>query len=154
MLVNSLEQLLERTVGGLGYRLADFEYINSGRMLRVFIEKQHEISPGMIAGGTTLDDCASVSRQLQRVLEVEGVEYERLEVSSPGLDRRLKKAADFTRFVGSEAQVRLRQPVNGRRNFVGTVRAVDGERVEFDFDGGRLDFKLADLDRARLVPKP
>jgi ribosome maturation factor RimP len=77
-----------------------------------------------------------------------------LEVSSPGLDRRLKKAADFARFTGCEAQVRLRRPVNGRRNFVGTVRAVDGERVGFDFDGGHLDFELANLDRARLVPKP
>ena len=154
MVVNSLEQLLERTVGGLGYQLADFEYINNGRMLRVFIEKQHEVLPGLISGGTTLDDCASVSRQLQRVLEVEGVDYDRLEVSSPGLDRRLKKAADFARFTGCEAQVRLRRPVNGRRNFVGTVRAVDGERIGFDFDGGHLDFELADLERARLVPKP
>ena len=152
--VNSLEQLLERTVGGLGYQLADFEYVNNGRMLRVFIEKQHEVLPGMSLGGTTLDDCASVSRQLQRVLEVEGVHYDRLEVSSPGLDRRLRKAADFARFTGCEAQVRLRHPVNGRRNFVGTVHAVDGDRVEFVFDGGRLDFELADLDRARLVPKP
>jgi ribosome maturation factor RimP len=154
MVVNSLEQLLERTVGGLGYQLADFEYVNNGRMLRVFIEKQHEVVPGVISGGTTLDDCASVSRQLQRVLEVEGVDYDRLEVSSPGLDRRLKKAADFARFTGCEAQVRLRRPVNGRRNFVGTVRAVDGERVGLDFDGGHLDFELADLERARLVPKP
>ena len=150
---SSLEQLLEGTVRGLGYQLADFEYMNNGRMLRVFIEKQREVSSGMISGGTTLDDCASVSRQLQRVLEVEGVEYDRLEVSSPGLDRRLKKAADFARFAGCKAQVRLRHPVNGRRNFVGTVSAVDGDRVEFDFDGGRLDFELADLDRARLVPK-
>jgi ribosome maturation factor RimP len=154
MVVNSLEQLLERTVGGLGYQLADFEYVNNGRMLRVFIEKQHEVLPGVISGGTTLDDCASVSRQLQRVLEVEGVDYDRLEVSSPGLDRRLKKAADFARFTGCEAQVRLRRPVNGRRNFVGTVRTVDGDRVGFDFDGGHIDFELADLERARLVPKP
>jgi ribosome maturation factor RimP len=87
------------------------------------------------------------------VFEVEGVAYDRLEVSSPGLDRRLKKAADFARFTGCEAHVRLRTPVNGRRNFTGVVRAVDGERVEFDFDGGRLAFELADLDRARLVPK-
>jgi ribosome maturation factor RimP len=154
MVVKSLEQLLERTVGGLGYQLADFEYVNNGRMLRVFIEKQHEVLPGTISAGATLDDCALVSRQLQRVLEVEGVDYDRLEVSSPGLDRKLKKAADFARFTGCEAQVRLRRPVNGRRNFVGTVRAVDGERVGFDFDGGHLDFELADLERARLVPKP
>jgi ribosome maturation factor RimP len=151
---SSLEQLIEHTVGGLGYELADFEYINNGRMLRVFIEKQHEARSGMIPGGTTLDDCASVSRQLQRVLEVEGVDYDRLEVSTPGLDRRLKKAADFARFTGREARVRLRHAVNGRRNFLGTVRAVEGERVEFDFEGGRLDFQLADLERARLVPKP
>jgi len=152
--MNPLEQLLERTLGGLGYQLADFEYINNGRMLRVFIEKQHEVLPGVTSGGTTLDDCASVSRQLQRVLEVEGVDYDRLEVSTPGLDRRLKKAADFARFTGCEARVRLRRAVNGRRNFLGTVRAVDGDRVEFVFDGGRLDFELADLDRARLVPQP
>ena len=152
MVVNALEPLLEHTVGGLGYRLADFEYINNGRMLRVFIEKTHEL--GRSQAGVTLADCESVSRQLQRVLEVEGIEYDRLEVSSPGLDRRLKKAADFARFAGCEARVRLRHPVNGRRNFVGTVRAVEGDRVEFDYDSGRLAFDLADLDRARLVPKP
>ncbi|TMH17129.1 MAG: ribosome maturation factor RimP [Betaproteobacteria bacterium] len=152
MVVNALEPLLEHTVGGLGYRLADFEYINNGRMLRVFIEKTHEL--GRSPAGVTLADCEAVSRQLQRVLEVEGIEYDRLEVSSPGLDRRLKKAADFARFAGCEARVRLRHPVNGRRNFTGTVRAVEGERVEFDYDSGRLTFDLADLDRARLVPKP
>ena len=152
MVVNALEPLLEHTVGGLGFRLADFEYINNSRMLRVFIEKTHEL--GRSPAGVTLADCEAVSRQLQRVLEVEGIEYDRLEVSSPGLDRRLKKAADFARFAGCEARVRLRHPVNGRRNFTGTVRAVEGDRVEFDYDSGRLAFDLADLDRARLVPKP
>jgi ribosome maturation factor RimP len=121
-------------------------------MLRVFIEKIHEL--GRSQTGVTLADCESVSRQLQRILEVEGIEYDRLEVSSPGLDRRLKKAADFARFAGCEARVRLRHPVNGRRNFTGTVRAVEGDRIEFDYDSGRLEFDLADLDRARLVPKP
>jgi ribosome maturation factor RimP len=149
----ALEPLLESTVGGLGYRLADFDYSNHGRMLRVFIEKEHQPGAAGIAEGVTLSDCEAVSRQLQRVLEVEGVRYDRLEVSSPGLDRRLKKAADFARFTGHEAEVRLRQPVNGRRNFTGVVRAVEGDRVEFDFDEGRLAFQLADLDRARLVPK-
>jgi ribosome maturation factor RimP len=121
-------------------------------MLRVFIEKTHEL--GQDPARVTLADCESVSRQLQRVFEVEGIDYDRLEVSSPGLDRRLKKAADFARFTGHEARVRLRHPVNGRRNFVGTVRAVEGERVEFDYDSGRRAFDLADLERARLVPKP
>ncbi|HEY6240502.1 MAG TPA: ribosome maturation factor RimP [Burkholderiales bacterium] len=152
--MSALEALLERTVGLLGYQLADFEYINHGRMLRVFIEKNHEVSASAGQTGITVADCEAVTRQLQRVLEVEGVDYDRLEVSSPGLDRRLKKAADFARFAGREAQVRLRNAVNGRRNFVGVVRGVEGERVEFDFDGGHLAFEMADLDRARLVPKP
>ena len=68
MVVSPLESLLERTVVGLGYGLADFEYINNGRMLRVFIEKIHEIEPDR--AGVTLADCESVSRQLQRVFEV------------------------------------------------------------------------------------
>lgn len=153
MVVIALEPLLERTLEGVGFRLADFEYINNGRMLRVFIEKEYEMAAGA-TGGITIADCESASRQLQRVLEVEGVRYDRLEVSSPGLDRRLKKAADFARFSGREARVRFRHPVSGRRNFTGTVRAVSGERVEFDFDGGRLTFDLADVELARLVPKP
>ena len=151
--MNALERLLETTVGSLGYQLADFDYSNHGRMLRVFIEKEHQYDVGIVGEGITLTDCESVSRQLQRVLDVEGVRYDRLEVSSPGLDRRLKKATDFARFTGHEAEVRLHQPVNGRRNFTGVVRAVEGDRIEFDFDGGRLAFQLADVDRARLVPK-
>jgi ribosome maturation factor RimP len=154
MAVSALEPLVERTVRGLGYELADFEFINNGRMLRVFIERSHEIDSSRGQGGVTVADCEIVSRQLQRVFEVEGVAYDRLEVSSPGLDRRLRKAADFARFTGHEAQVRLRHPLNGRRNFTGVVRAVDGERVELEFEGDRMAFDLTELDRARLVPKP
>jgi ribosome maturation factor RimP len=143
--MSELEQLLERTVAGLGCQLADFDFSNRNRLLRVFIDRQ--------SGGVTLDDCEAVTRQLQRVLPVEGIDYDRLEVSSPGLDRRLKKASDFARFAGHRADVRLRVPVNGRRNFVGTLRGVKGDRVELDFDGGHLDFDLADMDRARLVPE-
>lgn len=153
MVVSALEPLVARTVGVLGYELADLEIINNGRMLRVFIEKSHELQPGAGQAGVTVADCESVSRQLQRVFEVEGIGYERLEVSSPGLDRKLKRAADFVRFTGHEAQVRLRRPVNGRRNFTGIVRAVEGERVELEFEGERMAFELSDLDRARLVPK-
>ena len=152
-IVSALEPLVERTVKGLGYELADFEYINYGRMLRVFIERLLEIDSAAGQAGITVADCEAVSRQLQRVFEVEGIAYDRLEVSSPGLDRRLKKASDFARFTGHESSVRLRRPVNGRRNFVGVVRSVEGERVEFEFEGGQMAFDLADLDRARLVPK-
>jgi ribosome maturation factor RimP len=143
--MTEIEALLERTVAGLGCQLADFDFSNRNRLLRVFIERAD--------GAVTLDDCAAVTRQLQRVLPVEGIDYDRLEVSSPGLDRRLKKASDFARFAGHRAEVRLRVPVNGRRNFLGTVRAVQGERVELDLDGGQLAFELTDMDRARLVPE-
>lgn len=152
MILSALEPLLERTLRGLGYRLVDFESLHYGNMLRVFIEKLDEVQSGM-PGGITLADCESASRQLQRVLEVEGIDYGRLEVSSPGLDRKLKKAADFARFTGHQAQVRLRHPLNGRRNFTGVVRSVQGETVDFEFDGGRFAFDMADLERARLVPK-
>ncbi len=150
--MSGLEQLLERTVAGLGCQLADFDFSNRNRLLRVFIEKP-EGARNDAASGVTLEDCEAVTRQLQRVLPVEGIDYDRLEVSSPGLDRRLKKASDFARFSGRRADVRLRVPVNGRRNFVGTLRGVKGDRVELDFDGGHLAFDLADMDRARLVPE-
>jgi ribosome maturation factor RimP len=153
MVVSALEPLVASAVDALGYELADFEYINNGRMLRVFIERLHDMGSNRNPAGITVSDCEAVSRQLQRVLEVEGIAYDRLEVSSPGLDRRLRKASDFARFTGHEARVRLRHPVNGRRNFTGIVRTVDGERIEFEFEGGRMAFELADVDRARLVPK-
>jgi ribosome maturation factor RimP len=94
-----------------------------------------------------------MTRQLQRVLEVEGIRYERLEVSSPGLDRVLKKPADFQRFAGERAELRLRVPLNGRRRFVGIVRGASAADVDLEVDGAVMSFALADLDRARLVPR-
>src|SRR3990167_32989 len=96
-----VEELLRSAVKAVGYRLADCELSNHGRMLRVFIEKQDEVVDPQ--GGITLADCETASRQVQRVLEVEGIDYDRLEVSSTGVDRRLKTAADFERFAGQEA---------------------------------------------------
>ena len=152
-IVSALEPLVERTVNGLGYQLVDLENVNNGRMLRVFIEKLHDVDPSLGQAGVTVADCEAASRQLQRVFEVEGIPYDRLEVSSPGLDRKLKKPADFARFTGQEASVRLRRAVDGRRNFTGIVRSVEGERVEIEYEGGRMAFDIAELDRARLVPK-
>lgn len=150
--MHAVEPLLERTVGGLGYELADFEISNHGRMLRIFIDKTLEAG-GASGSGVTVGDCELVSRQLSRVFEVEGVNYDRLEVSSPGLDRRLKKTTDFVRFTGQKAEVRLRQPVNGRRRFVGTVCGVEQDgRIALEIDGGRVLLAMAELDRARLVP--
>ena len=147
--LQALDELLKAALGALGYQLADWESSNRGKLLRIFIEKSLEQEDG----GVTLEDCEAASRQLQRVLEVEGVTYDRLEVSSPGLDRKLKTAADFARFAGREADVELRALVNGRRHIVGRVQRVEGDSVELQAEGGRFRFELANLRRARLVPQ-
>ena len=139
-----LQRILDSTLTGLGYELVDFERPGKGRLLRVFIDK---------AGGITVDDCAAVSNHLSRVLAVEGVDYDRLEVSSPGLDRPLKKERDFMRYAGQKARIKLRVPVEGQRNFVGVLRDTRAGKVEIEVDGGKtVSLDLANLDKARLVP--
>jgi ribosome maturation factor RimP len=138
-----LSGLLETTLSGLGYELVDMERTGQGRMMRVFIDKP---------GGINLDDCATVSNHLSRVLTVENVSYERLEVSSPGLDRPLKKERDFARFAGQKARVKLRVPQEGQRNFVGVLSGAHAGKVELDVEGKTVSFDLANLDKARLVP--
>jgi ribosome maturation factor RimP len=102
-----------------------------------------------------VEDCERVTRQLQYLLEVEGCAYERLEVSSPGLNRPLKKAADYARFVGEEVEITLRMPFQGRKKYKGLLSAEgEGWRVVFD-DGTAeqaLDFSLEEVREARLVP--
>jgi ribosome maturation factor RimP len=147
--VKDLDKLIEATVAGLGYELVDLERPNRGRMLRIFIDR-----PGSgIVTGVTVEDCERTSRQVSRVLEVEGIDYDRLEVSSPGLDRVLKKPADFRRFVGEAASVSLRAPVGGRKRFTGVLRSASDEGVELEVDGAMHTFKFADVERARLVPR-
>ena len=141
-----LSSLLETTLAGLGYELVDMERSGSGRMMRVFIDK-----PGG-TGRINLDDCAKVSNHLSRVLTVENVDYERLEVSSPGLDRPLKQERDFVRFAGQKARVKLRVPLEGQRNFVGVLRQTQAGKVEMEVEGKAVVFELVNLDRARLIP--
>jgi ribosome maturation factor RimP len=141
-----LSGLLETTLTGLGYELVDMERSGQGRMMRVFIDK-----PGG-TGGITLEDCAKVSNHLSRVLTVENVSYERLEVSSPGLDRPLKKERDFVRFAGQKVRVKLRVPQEGQRNFVGVLQQTRAGKVELEVEGKTVLFDLANLDKARLVP--
>lgn len=141
------EQVLESTLGGLGYELVDVEFGARG-FLRVYIDHPAELGQPI-----TLDDCERVTRQLQRVLPVEGIDYERLEVSSPGLDRVLKKPADFRRFAGHRAEVRLRMPLEGRRRFSGVVQGASDDALELDVDGTMHRFPFANLDKARLVPE-
>src|SRR5438477_12562379 len=117
---------VERTVTGLGYELVDTERSARG-LLRVFIDRQSDDPAGEFI---TVDDCEKVTRQLQHVLEVDGVAYERLEVSSPGLDRPLRSAADFGRFAGHQVEIGLKLPFKGRKRFKGELLAQgDGWRL-------------------------
>ncbi len=139
-----VEGLIEQVVTGLGYELVDIEFSPKGRLLRVFLD---------IERGITVDDCATVSNQLQRVFEVENVDYDRLEVSSPGLDRPLKKLADFERFAGEQAQVRLSLPIGNQRNFVGVIERVQDGAVALRTEKGEVLLPFDDIEKARLVPQ-
>ena len=138
-----LNGLLETTIGRLGYELVNVELANHGRLMRIFIDK---------VGGVNVDDCATVSNHLARLFAVENVDYDRLEVSSPGLDRPLKRSQDFERFSGERVQVKLRIPLNGRKRLTGILQNVREDGFQLDVDGELLTIAFPDIDKARLVP--
>ncbi len=148
---------VDRTVTGLGYELVDLERSARG-LLRVYIDRVpgHSYPEAQGSGEfVTVDDCEAVTRQLQYVLEVEGVPYERLEVSSPGLDRPLKKPADYQRFAGQAIDLTLRQPFEGRKHWRGVLGVgPEGYRLELQAEraGSELAFNLDEVREARLVP--
>ena len=170
---------VETTVSGLGYDLVDTERSPRG-LLRVFIDHLPKNAPNFVSNDAagvfiTVEDCEKVTRQLQHVLEVEGCAYERLEVSSPGLDRPLKKTADYARFVGEQIEVTLKLPFQGRKKYRGVLEALgEGWRIvlvepDVAVKGGKgsgkgsdkthepksaqaLDFSLEEVREARLVP--
>ncbi|MDO8789739.1 MAG: ribosome maturation factor RimP [Sulfuritalea sp.] len=148
-----LIDLIETTVAGLGYELVEFETSPRARLLRVFIDKP-ENAP---KSGISVEDCAAVSSQLSRVFMVENVDYDRLEVSSPGLDRVLVKPADYRRFAGQEVQLKLRVPLGNQRNFSGVLEGLREEGgievVCLRMNETLQQFALENIDRARLVPK-
>ncbi|MFO1309273.1 MAG: ribosome maturation factor RimP [Burkholderiales bacterium] len=139
-----LSELIERTVPPMGYELVDWETTPKGRLVRVFIDKP---------GGVDVEDCARVSQQLSRLFTVENVDYERLEVSSPGLDRPLKRAADYERFRGQEAALVLREKQNDTRKLRGVLGGLDGADALVETAGGTVRVPLDNIERARLVPK-
>jgi ribosome maturation factor RimP len=140
----AMAQVVEATVMGMGFELVDARATGGGRFLTIFIDRP---------GGITVDHCAEVSRQLSRVFEVEGIDYERLEVSSPGLDRPLRKPADFERFAGSRVDVKMRSPdATGRRRFAGLLKGVRDGAAIVEVDGRDVALSVNDMDKARLVP--
>jgi ribosome maturation factor RimP len=184
-----VREIAERVACSSGLEVVEIEYHGSGkgRMLRIFIEKNAEGRLASASGGTlpvagssdqlagvTHEDCANFSRDLGTILDVEdavpGGEYV-LEVSSPGLDRKLARPADFQRFVGSKAKLMTREPIAGNRHFEGRLLASDGDLVRLQIETGSkgkkkksqhyaengagttLDIPLSNIERARLVPE-
>ncbi|MES2206572.1 MAG: ribosome maturation factor RimP [Pseudomonadota bacterium] len=138
--------LIEPTLEGLGYELVEVDYLVKTRMLRVFIDRPE---------GITLDDCTKVSHHLGRVFMVEELDYSRLEVSSPGLDRPLTRPAHFKRFVGSPVKIKLRRALNQRKLFTGVLEAYDEEHQRLRLnteDLGQLEFEMSEIERVRLIP--
>ncbi|MEZ0231197.1 MAG: ribosome maturation factor RimP [Methylophilaceae bacterium] len=142
--MQDLYTLLERSVAQLGYELVDLEMSNRGKLLRLFIDKPD---------GVNIDDCVLVSNQLSNLLAVEhDIDYDRLEVSSPGIDRVLKKESDFLRFVGEKVQVKLRVLVENRKNFLGILRGLEQGELLIECDGVVHKVALTNIDKARLHP--
>lgn len=138
-----LQTLIEPTLVGMGYELVATERVGRG-LLRVYIDKPE---------GVGVEDCVKVSNQLTRLFAVEDVDYSRLEVSSPGLDRPLVKEADFIRFAGEQATIKLRMPTEaGRKKFVGRLAGVAAGILTLETETGAVAIPLADIDSARLVP--
>lgn len=146
--LDGLRNMLEPGIRALGYELVDIEYKGDGsrNMLRLFIDRP---------AGINVDDCATVSRQVSAVLDVEDPipEQYTLEVSSPGLDRPLVKREDFERYAGETVKLRMSEAVLGRKNFKGTLVGVDDEMVLVDVDQERFRLPMSRIERARLVPR-
>ncbi|MYN13782.1 ribosome maturation factor RimP [Pusillimonas sp. TS35] len=145
--------LTQEALAGTDIELVDVERAPLG-LLRVTIDRPD---------GVRIEDCEYVSRQLSRVFEVENIDYKRLEVGSPGTDRPLKRLADFIRFSGERVEVRLRNPIDNRKVFVGVLRAPEGadaaasptfslELEEAKGAPASIAFTFEEVDRAKLDP--
>ena len=148
-IVRRAEETLAGPIDNLGYELVacDYRTVGGRPTLQVFIDRE---------GSVTIRDCVTVNRAIGDLLEVEGLggdSYD-LEVSSPGLDRILRKEDDFRRFAGREVRVRTFEPVEGRRNYRGRIGSVEDGIVRLRVDGQDHDVPIAAMDRANLVVDP
>jgi len=142
--LDDLETLIEKLVMQLGYELVDFETVNGGQILRIYIDKGDLID---------IEDCTKVSNHVNNVLSVEtDYDYERLEVSSPGLDRVIKKLNDFDRFKGQKIKIKTRFAIENRKNFKGTLSGTKGESIKIEVDNESLLIDFENIDKARLDP--
>jgi ribosome maturation factor RimP len=167
--VERVREIADRVAASSGLEVLDVEFLGGGkaRMLRVFLDKPAAGNDPM--AGVTHEDCANFSREFGTILDVEDAmpgSYT-LEVSSPGLDRKLVKAADFTRFTGSRMKLTTRQPVNNNRHFEGRLESFENGRLILDLSvashksrkkmgdaaGTKIEIEFANVEKANLVPE-
>ena len=146
-LEQQLTEMFTSTVEDLGFELFGVEFVRAGKhsTLRVYIDH---------AEGISVDHCAEVSHQISAIMDVEdpiSTEYF-LEVSSPGADRRLFKAAHYLESVGEKAAIKLNTPQQGRRNFTGEIKALEGDMVVVEVDGVEHQLALTNIEKANIVP--
>jgi ribosome maturation factor RimP len=171
--VDRVRSIADRVAATSGLEVVDVEFLGGGgaRMLRVFLDKPGTTADPEtgIALGVTHEDCANFSREFGTILDVEDVmsgSYT-LEVSSPGLDRKLTKAADFSRFTGSRVKLMTRQPLNNNRHFEGRLESFHEGRLTLDLSvashksrkkmgaaaGQKVEIEFANVEKANLVPE-
>ena len=147
--LKKIEELTAPILNNLGFQLIDLELVvEHGRfILRLYINKEGE--------GVTIDDCQFASHAVEDAIEAEGIvgaSYT-LEVSSPGLDRPLKSQSDFEKYIGETIRLKTHEPIEGRSNYKGILEAVRDGRVNMIIDGMRYEIPIAQILRARLIPK-
>ena len=137
-----LEALVEKNVSKMGYELIDFEIINRGELLRIFIDKPSSI---------TIDDCVAVTNQLKHIFTVEEeIIFDRLEVSSPGINRAVKKLQDFERFKGEKIKIKTRSPIKEIKNFTGILKGTKKDLILIEFNNILLEIRFDNIEKARL----
>jgi len=145
-LITTIWSFAEPLLADMGMELVEIQFRREGHgwVLRLFIDKE---------GGVAIDDCAAVSREIGAYLEVEDLidHAYHLEVSSPGLERPLKKREDFVRFIGKLARIKLKEPVAGQRVLIGTLQGMEGEAVVLALDGETVRVDMENISKARLT---
>lgn len=140
-----INKILEETIPGLGFELVDVE-ITPAKIIRVFVDKD---------GGISVEDCANISNHLSKVFLVEEVDYNRLEISSPGLERPLKKIEDYVRFIGRLAKIKTHDAIDNNKSFQGYIERVANEEITLKLEDGNLfSVEFVDVSRGRLIYEP
>jgi ribosome maturation factor RimP len=143
-----VEETVSPVLEQLGYQLVERELVPQagGWVLRLYIDKE---------GGVTIDDCARASRGIEDLIEVEELVPAKytLEVSSPGVDRPLRRRQDFERYRGSTIRLKTHHPVNGRSNYKGTLEGLEGDDIVMTVDGVRYRLPISELAKARVEAK-